>query len=110
MSRQDTQLMYHDQHQSCRKTKLVTFIFQEIWLANREVLIAGNRENIRKYIFSLTRRRQQLRMNNTAVHFILCRFTIYSPLLAIKLNVNSEITFEQHKSKVCDEKMAVEHT
>lgn len=45
-----------------------------------------------------------------AVQFILCRFTICSPLFTIQLNVNSEITSKQHKPKLFDKKMSVEHT
>ena len=34
------------------------------------------------------------------VQFILCCLTNYSPLLAMQLNMNPEITFKQHKSQL----------
>ena len=33
----------------------------------------------------------------------------YLPILVIQLNGNSEITFKQYKSKLCDEKKSVKH-
>ena len=39
----------------------------------------------------------------------MCSFTDFSPLLAVQLNVNTEVTFKEHNSELCD-KMSVKHT
>ena len=75
--------------------------FQEMKLAERNW-----RRTKRKFL----RRVLDQRTCVTAVEFILCVFTDYSLLLALHFNVNPEITFKRHKSRLAEKKMPVEHT
>ena len=42
--------------------------------------------------------------------FNLCRFTNYSPQLAMQVTVNQEITLKHYNPELRDQEMAVEHT